>query len=172
MVMDTLAGLAFSYEPAMDEYMEEKPKRRDEAIINKYMLNEIAVMGLYSSILCVVFLKSYFISSLFRSSVDNKYLMTAFFGLFIFVSIFNSFNARTDRLNILGNITKNKVFLVIILFIAVVQIIMIYYGGSIFRTSGLNYYQFIIMLLISFSVIPVDFLRKVILKRNNYQMGV
>lgn len=172
MVMDTLAGLAFSYEPAMDEYMEEKPKRRDEAIINKYMLNEIAVMGLYSSILCVVFLKSYFISSLFRSSVDNKYLMTAFFGLFIFVSIFNSFNARTDRLNILGNITKNKVFLVIILFIAVVQIIMIYYGGSIFRTSGLNYYEFIIMLLISFSVIPVDFLRKVILKRNNYQMGV
>lgn len=172
MVMDTLAGLAFSYEPAMDEYMKEKPKKRDEAIINKYMLNEIAVMGLYSSILCVVFLKSDFISSLFRVSADNKYLMTAFFGLFIFISIFNSFNARTDRLNILGNIMRNKVFLVVVLFIVVVQVIMIYYGGSIFRTSGLNYYEFIIMLAIAISVIPVDILRKVILKKNNYQMGV
>ena len=101
MVMDTLAGLAFSYEPPLPEYMEEPPKKRNEEIINKYMLNEILITGLYSSILCIIFLKSPFISSLFRNTSDNKYLMTAFFGLFIFMSIFNSFNARTDRLNIL-----------------------------------------------------------------------
>ena len=101
MVMDTLAGLAFSYEPPLPEYMEEPPKKRNEEIINKYMLNEILITGLYSSILCIIFLRSPFISSLFRNTSDNKYLMTAFFGLFIFMSIFNSFNARTDRLNIL-----------------------------------------------------------------------
>ena len=28
--MDTFAGLAFSYEPALEEYMEEPPKKRDE----------------------------------------------------------------------------------------------------------------------------------------------
>lgn len=172
MVMDTLAGLAFSYEPALMEYMDEKPKKRNEEIINKYMLNEILITGLYSSILCIVFLKSGFFRELFRSSSDDRYLMTAFFGLFIFMSIFNSFNARTDRLNILGNITKNKVFLVIIVFIVVVQIIMIYYGGSIFRTSGLKINEFILMILISLTVIPVDFLRKVMLNRNNYQIGV
>ena len=172
MVMDTLAGLAFSYEPPLPEYMEEPPKKRNEEIINKYMLNEILITGLYSSILCIIFLKSPFISSLFRNTSDNKYLMTAFFGLFIFMSIFNSFNARTDRLNILGNITKNKVFLIITLFIVITQIIMIYYGGNIFRTSGLNIKEFIIMLLISITVIPIDFLRKIILKKNNYQTGV
>jgi magnesium-transporting ATPase (P-type) len=32
MVMDTLAGLAFSYEPALIEYMKELPKKRDEKI--------------------------------------------------------------------------------------------------------------------------------------------
>ena len=172
MVMDTLAGLAFSYEPPLPEYMEEPPKKRNEEIINKYMLNEILITGLYSSVLCIIFLKSPFISSLFRNTSDNKYLMTAFFGLFIFMSIFNSFNARTDRLNILGNITKNKVFLIITLFIVITQIIMIYYGGTIFRTSGLNIKEFIIMLLISITVIPIDFLRKIILKKNNYQTGV
>lgn len=172
MVMDTLAGLAFSYEPPLKEYMKEPPKKRNEPIINKYMLNEILITGIYSSILCIIFLKSSIINNLFRPSYDNKYLMTAFFGLFIFISIFNSFNARTDRLNILGNIYKNKVFLLIIIFICIVQIIMIYYGGNTFRTSGLNIYEFIIMLLISITVIPIDFIRKIILKKNNYQIGV
>lgn len=172
MVMDTLAGLAFSYEPAMDEYMLEKPKRRNEEIINKYMLNEILITGLYSSLICILFLKNNFIHSLFRNGDNDKYLMTAFFGLFIFMSIFNSFNARTNRLNILSNITKNKVFLIITLFIVVVQILMIYYGGDTFRTSGLNIREFMVMILIALTVIPIDFLRKIFLKRNNYLTGV
>lgn len=172
MVMDTLAGLAFSYEPPLLEYMEDLPKRRDEAIINKYMFNEIVVMGVYCSILCVLFLKNDFIGGFFRNSVDNRYLMTAFFGMFIFISIFNSFNARTERLNILGSIMKNKIFLIIILFVALIQVGMIYYGGNIFQTSGLNIKEFLVMILISLTVIPVDFVRKIVLKRINYQMGV
>ena len=172
MVMDTLAGLAFSYEPPLLEYMEEAPKKRDEQIINKYMLNEIIVMGLYSSLLCLLFLKSGFIRGLYRTSSSNEYLMTAFFGLFIFISIFNSFNARTYRLNIFGNLFKNKVFLMVIAFIVVVQVVMIYYGGSVFRTSGLTVFEFLVMMLIAVSVIPFDFIRKIILKKNHYDVGV
>ena len=40
--------------------------------------------------------------------------MTAFFGLFIFIDIFNSFNARTSRLDIFANILDNKVFIGIV----------------------------------------------------------
>ena len=47
MVMDTLAGFAFSYEPPLNEYMEELPKKRDESIISSYMFQEILVMGIY-----------------------------------------------------------------------------------------------------------------------------
>ena len=172
MVMDTLAGLAYSYEPPLKEYMEEKPKKRDEQIINNYMLNEILITGLYSSILCIIFLKSNNISNLFRHNNNSEYLLTAFFGLFIFMSIFNSFNARTERLNILSNIMKNKVFIIIIFFIITIQIIMIYFGGSIFRTSGLNIKEFIIMLVLSLTVIPIDLIRKILIKKNNYQIGV
>lgn len=172
MVMDTLAGLAFSYEPPRSEYMEEEPKKRDEEIINKYMFNEIIITGVYSSILCLIFLKSPFIINLFRSSPDNSYLMTAFFGLFIFMSIFNSFNARTTRLNIFSNIFKNKVFVLIISFICIVQVLMIYYGGTLFRTNGLTLKEFIIMLMIAFSVIPFDITRKLWLKRKGFVTGV
>lgn len=172
MVMDTLAGLAFSFEPPLLEYMNELPKRKDEQIINRYMAGEILFTGLYSSILCVIFLKLPFIKNFFRVDNNNLYLMTAFFGLFIFMTIFNSFNARTNRLNLLANILKNKVFLIIILFILIVQIILIYYGGNLFRTAGLTYTEFLIMLLLSATVIPVDWLRKCYLRKKGQVGGV
>lgn len=172
MVMDTLAGLAFAYEPPILEYMKEKPKKKDESIINKYMISEILFTGLYSAILCLCFLKVPQIRNLFRSSIDDIYLMTAFFGLFIFIDIFNSLNARTSRLNLLANIFDNKVFIGIMSFITIVQIFLIYFGGELFRTSGLTLKEFVIMLLFALTVIPVDFIRKVIYKRKNPDMGV
>ena len=167
MIMDTLSGLAFSYEPALYEYMEEKPKKKNESIINGYMLNQILTTGIYSAILCIFFLKNNIVTSIF-----NDDLMTAFFGLIIFISIFNSFSARTHRLNILGNITKNKVFIGIISFVIIIQIILIYKGGELFRTSGLTISEFIIMLMFSLTVIPVDFIRKLILKSRGKKLGV
>ena len=172
MVMDTLAGLAFSYEPALDEYMEEPPKKRNEKIINKYMTNQILFNGLYAALLCIWFLKSKFISSIYRVDPSNKYLLTAFFGLFIFIAIFNAFNARTYRLNILSNILKNKVFIAIITLIAVVQVILIYYGGEVFRTTGLTIYEFEIMIILAFSIIPFDIIRKIILKKNKITRNI
>ena len=172
MVMDTLAGLAFSFEPPLLEYMKEFPKSKNEKIINNYMLSEILITGLYSSLLCILFLKLPIINSFYRVSIDDKYLYTAFFGLFIFIDIFNSFNARTQRLNILANILKNKFFLLIITFIAVIQIILIYYGGNLFRTSGLNFLEFQVMLILAFTVIPVDWIRKIYLKKKKRNTGV
>jgi len=172
MVMDTLAGVAYAFEPPLLEYMEEKPKRRDEKIMNSYMVNEIMITGAYLSLLCMWFLKSKFIGEIYRIGEDSKYLMTAFFGLFIFMTIFNAFNARTHRLNIFGNILRNKVFLIIILFVVIIQVCMIYFGGSIFRTTGLTFLEFDVMLVLAFSVIPFDFIRKVILKRLGRSIGV
>ena len=170
MVMDTLAGVAFAYESPLIEYMNEKPKKKGEHIVNKYMFNQIIVMGLYTSLLCLLFLKLPSISNLFEQ--NGGHLMTAFFGLFIFCSIFNSFNARTHRINIFSNIFKNKAFLIVILFIVIIQIYLIYYGGEVFRTVGLSLYEFNMMILISMTVIPVDFFRKVLLRLRGIKGGV
>ncbi len=172
MVMDTLAGVAYAFEPPLTEYMEEAPKKRDEKIMNSYMVNEILVTGAYLSFLCMFFLKSNFIKSLYRIGEDDKYVMTAFFGLFIFMTIFNAFNARSHRLNVFANIFKNKVFLVIISLVVIVQLIMIYFGGSIFRTTGLTFFELDVTIMLAFSVIPFDFVRKKILKKFNKKLGV
>ena len=164
MVMDTLAGIAFSYEAPLLEYMEEPPKKRDEKILNSYMIHEIVFTSIYSFLICIFFLKSPFIHSFFREGRDDIYFMSAFFGLFIFMMIFNSFNARTSRLNIFANLLSNKVFMIVIAFIVVVQIILIYFGGNLFRTTSLSLKEVEIMLCCAFSVIPVEFFRKLYLK--------
>lgn len=165
MIMDTLAGVAYAYEPPLDSYMKESPKKKDEKIMNSYMLNEILVTGMYMSLLCMFFLKSEFIHSMYRVGENDKYVMSAFFGLFIFMTIFNAFNARSNRLNIFANLRKNKVFLFITLFIIVVELLMIYFGGSIFRTTGLTIIELDITLFFAISVIPFDFIRKQVIKK-------
>ena len=167
MIMDTLAGIAFSYEPPLKSYMNEPPKKKEESIINKYMYGEILFTGIYSSILCLIFLTSSTIRSFYRYDPTDKYFMTAFFALFIFMGIFNSFNARTTRINILSNIFKNKAFLIVTLIIVIVQLYLIYYGGELFRAFGLTLKEIQITILLAATVIPIDWIRKLIVKRTH-----
>ena len=166
MIMDTLAGLAFAYEEPLLSYMDEKPKSKNEPIINKYMYEEIVFTGLYSSLLCILFLKIPFVKSLIRYDVNDKYFLTAFFALFVFMGIFNAFNTRTNKYNLFYGIKNNKVFLIIFMLVAIMQIYFIYYGGIIFRTYGLNLKELLIVLGLAFSVVPVDLFRKFIFNNN------
>ncbi len=167
MVMDTLAGLAFAFEPPLISYMKEKPKKKTEPIINKYMISSILFNSLYTTILCLLFLKLPCFRIIYQS---DERLMSAFFGLFIFIDIFNSFNARTTRINLISNILDNKVFLAIISFIVTVQICMIYFGGEVFRTTGLTFFELQFMILMAFTVVPFDWLRKYIYKKKNKEI--
>ncbi len=172
MVMDTLAGIAFSFEVPLEEYMDEVPKKKDEMIINKYMLGEILFTGIMSAVLCILFLKLDFFHSLFRVDGKDFYFLTAFFGVFIFMGIFNCFNARTHRLNLLAHLSKNKIFVFTIIFIILVQVLLIYYGGELFRTIGLNYKEFSYMIMFSLLVIPIDLIRKIYLRKKGEIGGV
>lgn len=167
MIMDTLSGFAFSYEPALLEYMKELPKKKDENIINDYMLNQILVTGAFSALLCIFFLKNKYINMYFGNDI-----LTAFFGLIIFISILNSFSARTHRLNIFSNIFKNKVFIAVILFVTGMQVYLIYRGGTMFRTDGLSIREFFLMFSLALLVLPVEFLRKLMLKKLGRNLGV
>ncbi len=170
MIMDTFAGLAFSYEAPLKYYMEEKPKRLDEPIINKYMYSEIIITALYSALICILFLKLPIFKEIIRS--EDKYFMTSYFALFIFIGIFNAFNSRTERLNILSNIGKNKVFIFIFGLIIIAQIFLIYKGNDLFRTYGMTLFELLFVVILAFTVIPVEFIRKLILKKNGIKLEI
>ena len=161
-IMDTLGGLAFSGEPALEYYMKEKPKRRSEPIMSREMLHQILFTGAYTLCLCVAFLKLDFFRSLFGA--DEVCFMTGFYALFIFAGIFNCLGARCERMWIFSNISKNKAFVLIMTFISVIQIIMIYYGGAVFRTVPLTVREFLSVILISATVVPFEMIRRIFYK--------
>ena len=163
-IMDTLGGLAFAGEAPLPSIMKEKPKRRDEPILNSYMINQILLLGGFTVGLSLTFLKHPSFTAHFRTATDNIYLLTAFFAFFIFAGVFNCFNARTDRLNLLAGITKNRPFTFIMSAILVIQIGFVYLGGSVLRTVPLLPEELITALLAALLVFPAEFLRKLLWK--------
>jgi calcium-translocating P-type ATPase len=161
LIMDTLGGLAFAGEAPLASYMAEKPKRRDEPILNRYIIGEIAWLGCFTVALCLLFLKLPAITGRFRSATDNIYLLTAFFALFIFASVFNCFNTRTDRLNIFAGLSRNKGFCFIMIAVLTVQILFVYIGGAVLRTVPLTKEEMGVTFLLALTVFPAEFLRKV-----------
>jgi len=164
MIMDTLGGLAFAGEPPLQEYMKEPPKRRDEPILNRYMVNQIAFLGAFTVGLCLFFLKAPHVTAAYRISEGSICLLTAFFALFIFSSVFNCFNARTDRLKLFSGLRRNRVFLGIMLAVLLIQILFVYLGGSILRTVPLTPQELLLTMALALSVFPADLIRKAVLR--------
>ena len=169
LVMDTLAALALGGEPALRRYMQEKPKARDEKIVSSYMWSEILTGSIWTFLLSIFFLLSPTSHEIFRDAPNNEYLLTGYFCFFIFTAVFNAFNARTERLNLFDNIGKNKGFLEILLLIVVVQVVMAYVGGDIFRCYGLNIQEWLYVIGLAFTIIPLDLLRKVYALSKKYK---
>ena len=170
-MMDTLAGLAFAGEAPLPETMREPPKRRDEPIISAAMRGQIVGMGTYAVALCLLFLCWPPLHGFVRPQCDGLYILTAFFALFIFTGVFNSFNARTPRLWLLSGLRKNRAFVGVMALVSVVQLLLIYLGGSLFRTAGLTLREWVIVLALAFTVIPADLLRKTWLRRQTNKKG-
>ena len=163
-IMDTLGALAFASEPAEDEYMKQKPKKRDEKIISSEMMHQIVFNGCYILALCIWFLKSDGIGMILRRG-DDRYIMSAFFAMFIFTGIFVCFTSRTTRINITAHLWENKSFIFIMLLISVMQMAFIYFGGDTFRATPLVISDLLYVILISFSIVVFDFIRKLLYKR-------
>ena len=170
-IMDTLGGLAFAGEAPSELCMRERPKRRDEPILNGYMINQILILGGSTIALCIFFLLSPSVSEHFRYAHDQIYLLTAFFALFIFTSVFNCFNCRSDRLKMLSGLSRNPIFIVIMTMIATVQILFVYLGGSVLRTLPLTRGELIYTLLLSLCVFPIEFLRRLFWRLSGKKHG-
>ncbi|MBR0598763.1 calcium-translocating P-type ATPase, PMCA-type [Sinanaerobacter chloroacetimidivorans] len=164
-IMDTLAGLAFAGEPPLEEYMEESPKSREEPVLNGNMVNQIMFAGLVTITICMLFLTMSWVKVFFHYHLNPICFYSAFFTLFIFCGIFNSFNARTPRINLTAYLSRNPAFILIMSFIAIVQILLLYLGGSLFRTIGLTFSELAFTLGAAAIVVPADVIRKIMVKK-------
>ena len=164
LAMDTLAAIAFGSEPALKEYMSEKPVPRKAGIISKNMLIEVVVSAAYITFICIAILFIPPVRNLF-GDVDITYLKSALFATFMMSITFNGFNARTEHINVFEKIGRNKNFLFVMISILILQFVFITFGGEVLSVESLSLKSWLICIILAFLVIPVDMIRKTIINR-------
>lgn len=160
LVMDTLAAIAFGSEPALDEYMQEKPIPRSASIINREMFIEIIISALYITAVCTSILFVPFINNLI-GDVDKS----AVFATFMMAITFNGFNARTSHINPFEGIGRNKNFLWVMASIFILQFLFVTFGGSVLSVEPLSLSAWLICMFMAFLIIPIDMIRKAVMRK-------
>ena len=164
LAMDTLAAIAFGSEPALKEYMKEKPVARSESIVSRAMLSEVIISAAYITIICLSILFVAPIRSLF-GDVDVTYLKSAIFATFMMAITFNGFNARTGHINPFENIGRNRNFVLVMISIFVMQFLFVTFGGEVLSVESLSVKSWLICVILAFMVIPIDIIRKIVTKK-------
>ena len=165
MIMDTLAAIAFGQEPARESYMEEKPIARTANILNGYLKSSILVGGIFITIICLGILKNIFGVYALIGNNDLAVVRTFMFATFIMAIIWNSFNARTECMNLFEHIAENHNFILVMSAVTIIQVIIIQFGGKVFGTTPLTLVNWVAVILIAFMIIPIDLVRKAVVKK-------
>ena len=160
LIMDTLGGLAFAGEAPRRDYMREPPKRRDEKILSGRELARVLVTGTFQIALAVSFLALPFFRETFGFYDDYLRFITVFFAMFVFCGVFCAFNCRTTRINLTSHLSLNPAFITIMTATCAVQLLIVYFGGEVFRTTPLAPRDLLSALMLAFTVIPFDMMRK------------
>lgn len=172
LVMDGLGAIMLGNEPALEKYMLEKPRRRDESIVNRKMMTQIVIMGLWLTVLSFVFLKHPFFVNLFENEEQH---LTAYFVLFILSALINGFNVRNEGFGIFKGLNLNPGFLKVFFTIILVQVVIVnaavvpftvfVWIGNMFSCVPFGAKGWIAVILLAVTMIPVDLLRKCFVKK-------
>ncbi len=178
LVMDGLGAIMLGNEPALEKYMREKPRRRDESIVSKKMMAQIITMGAWLTAISFLYLKLPFFRDLFPAGeLGDKQHLTAYFVLFILSALFNGFNVRDDGFGIFKGLNENTGFLKVFFAIILVQAVIVNAGlvpfeafafiGEMFSCVPFGVIGWIAVVLLAFTMIPVDMIRKCVVGKNS-----
>ena len=172
LVMDGLGAIMLGNEPALEKYMTEKPRRRDEGIVSKKMMAQIVTMGTWLTIISFLYLKHPFFMNLFETEEQH---LTGYFVLFIASAMFNGFNVRDDGFGIFKRLNENTGFLKVFVTILLVQAAIVNAGlvpfvvfewiGNMFSCVPFGIQGWIAVFALAVTMIPVDLIRKCIVNR-------
>ncbi len=186
LVMDSLGAIMLGNEPALEKYMREKPRRRDESIVSKAMMAQILTMGLWLTVVSFVYLKNSFIAGLFggwaldsagnvMNGVPNAQHLTGYFVLFIVSALCNGFNVRDDGVAIFKGLDQNKGFLKVFFLIILVQFVIVNAAlipvpvftwiGNMFSCTPFGIAGWAVVVILSITMIPVDMIRKMVVNK-------
>lgn len=150
-IMDGPPALTLGLEAVRDNLMKNSPVDRKTSIITKGLWFKIISMGLIASGL---FFTQMFFNVLNGTPEQER---TILFNLFVILQLFNAFNCREiDSQSIFKNILSNKSMIVVFGITIAIQIIMVEFFESVFRTVALPFFMWIKIFSYSFLIIIIS----------------
>ena len=138
-IMDTFAAMAMASLPPSAEVMHDKPRARNEFIISRSMARTIFTCG---GVMVVVLLGMLFTWT-FRDGGLTVRQLTLFFSTFVFLQFWNMFNAKgfETHHSVFTSLKGCREFFLILAAIGIGQILIVEFGGEVFRTVPLTWQE-------------------------------
>ncbi len=143
LIMDTFAAGALASLPPNSNVMNNKPRRNEDFIVIPVMRFRILFVG------CLFVLILLGLLFLFTHNGEiSPYDLSRFFTIFVMMQFWNLFNAKTflSGKSAFSQLNKSKGFLLVALAILVGQILIVSFGGEVFRTVPLSLKDWIIII--------------------------
>ena len=148
LIMDTFAALALATEPPNESVLRRGPRDPDAFIITPAMARRIfgvggAFLAILLAFLILIPTDAPADPAVPTAAREGEWWLTVFFSTFVLLQFWNLFNARvfgTGRSAFRG-LTKNPAFLGIAAAILAGQILLVQFGGAVFRTVPLTGYE-------------------------------
>jgi Ca2+-transporting ATPase len=137
LIMDTFAALALATEPPHEDVMNRPPRNSDAFIVTAEMAKWIFGFGVAFVVLLICGLLY------IRRDGVTPHELSLFFATFVMLQFWNLFNARCFGLaqSALKGFWNNKGFMGIATMIFIGTIVMVQFGGEVFRTEPLAMYE-------------------------------
>lgn len=146
LIMDTFAAMALASLPPSREVMNEKPRSQSDFIISRPMMQGILFEGIVFFLLMFAFL----LHCLYDDSVVGvqRHELTLFFTTFVMIQVWNLFNAKTLGSNhsAFRYLWRNRGLLIVLVMIIAGQWLIVEYGGEMFRTDGMNWKEWTVVI--------------------------
>jgi len=162
--MDTFAAGALASLPPNKKVMKNKPRKNDDFIINKPMRNNILFVG-FSFVIILLGLLYYFS----ENNNISEYNLSRFFTIFVMLQFWNMFNAKafaSDK-SAFSQLNKSIGFLIVAVVILIGQILIVQFGGAVFRTVPLNLIDWITIISSTSLVLVIGELIRLVAKKTN-----
>lgn len=136
LIMDTFAAMALASIPPSADVMNEKPRKADDFIITPAMRKHIIGVGF--CFLAILMTLIIFIKQIPAESTGQA--LTQFFTIFVMLQFWNLFNASVFGTNHSVFKDSRHAFgmLVVTVIILVGQILIVEFGGKVFRTEPMD----------------------------------
>ena len=138
LIVDTFASLALSTIPPSADVMKEQPRKSSDFILSRFVKKSV---GITAGIFFAVLLGILFYFNRWGNNTISLHDLTVFFTFFVMLQFWNLMNARVlgSHQSAFSQLLNCKGLLFVMSMILIGQILIVEFGGKVFRTEPLDF---------------------------------